>query len=430
MEGHILFRGPSVTSGYFRNPEATRLVFVNDWLDSGDLGYWAERELFVTGREKDIIKRAGRNIAPQEAEEVVGAIDGVRKGCVAAFGAYDPAAGTERLVIVAETRVTDDARRERLRNDIVARVTDALGVPPDDVVMAPPGTVLKTSSGKIRRSATREIYRKGDILRPRPSVAIQWIRLSLETIGGRMRRAVALAMRLVFTCYAAVVLVVTLPLLWAALRLAPRGQAADRLAKRWARVALTLAGLQPSVSGLEHLENNTPAVLVVNHASYIDAIVLMSALPIPFRFIAKQRLLSYPLIGLVIRRAEHVTIEKRDFGQRVAGADRMTDALRGGISVVVFAEGTFRQPPGILPFRLGAFRSAVDAQCPVVPITLRGTRAVLADGALLLRRSPIDVIVGAPITPRARDWPEMVRLRDLARRTVARDAGEPMIDAL
>ena len=112
-EGRIEFRGPSVTRGYFRNPEATRAAFRDGWCDSGDLGYWADGELFVTGRRKDIIIKAGRNLHPQEIEELVGDVPGVRKGCVAAFGVADPTIGTERLVVVAESRETAPAARQR-----------------------------------------------------------------------------------------------------------------------------------------------------------------------------------------------------------------------------------------------------------------------------------------------------------------------------
>ena len=84
-EGRIEFRGPSATAGYFHNPTATRSLFHDDWLDTGDLGYIADADLYVTGRVKDVIIRAGRNLHPAELEEAVGNIAGVRKGCVAVF---------------------------------------------------------------------------------------------------------------------------------------------------------------------------------------------------------------------------------------------------------------------------------------------------------------------------------------------------------
>jgi fatty-acyl-CoA synthase len=425
--GRIQFRGPSVTTGYFRNPDATRAAFAGDWLDSGDFGYWADDELFVTGRAKDLIIRGGRNITPQEAEEVAGAIAGIRKGCVAAFGVQDPAAGTERFVVVAETRVTDESRREELRREVAARVTDALGVPPDHVVIASPGTVLKTPSGKIRRNATREAYESGRLLAARRPVAVELAFLLGESVRLRLRRALRLTSRILFTSYVVILLLITLLPFWVLVHLLPRGRAVDRVVKQWSRLMLTLTGLSPTVSGLEHLDVAGPAMIVANHASYIDTIVLMAVLPGDVRFIAKGALAALPIVGAVIRRAEHITIEKADFSQRLAGADQITQALGRGISIAVFPEGTFFRPAGLLPFRLGAFRAAVEAGRSVVPITLRGTRDVLPDGTWLLRWSPLAVVIGAPLTPAASGWQEFVRLRDLARAEIARHVSEPTL---
>lgn len=429
VEGRILFRGPSVSHGYFHNPEATQEVFADGWGDSADLGYWSEGELFITGRVKDLIIRGGRNLSPQEAEEVAGGLAGVRKGCVAAFGVHDPTMGTERFVIVAETRGSDSARCEQLRAEVTTRVTEALGVPPDLVLMVPPGTVLKTSSGKIRRAATRDAYVRGELLRPRRSIAIQWSRLLVDLARARTQQMLEWSGRLLFTVYVMVLLLVTLPPLWGLLFLIPAGRAADRLVKRWARFALALTGLAPRVSGAARLDQAGPAMLVANHASYIDSVVLMAALRTDFRFVAKQGLTRYPIIGAVIRRVQHMTIEKADLSQRLAGADRITEALRCGTSIAVFPEGTFFRPPGILPFRLGAFRAAVEAGRPIVPITLRGTRQVLPDGTWLLRRGFVEVVIGAPIVPTGRGWPEMVRLRDRARIEIADGAREPLLES-
>ena len=141
-EGRLQFRGPSTTAGYFRNPAKTHELLLGDWLDSGDLAYTVSGDVFITGRSKDIIIRAGRHIYPHEIEEAVGDIPGVRKGCVVVFGASDPRAGTERVVIVAETRVSEPALRERIRRQIDDAVTALVESPADDVVLAPEHTVL------------------------------------------------------------------------------------------------------------------------------------------------------------------------------------------------------------------------------------------------------------------------------------------------
>jgi 1-acyl-sn-glycerol-3-phosphate acyltransferase len=184
--------------------------------------------------------------------------------------------------------------------------------------------------------------------------------------------------------------------------------------------------MTPRVTGAEHLESIGAAILAANHASYIDSVVLMATIPVDFRFLAKRRLADYPLIGTVIRKVGHVTIEKATVAQQISGADLLARLLREGRQMLVFPEGTFFRPPELLPFRLGAFKAAVDTGRPIVPIALRGTRRVLPDGTWLFRRGPIDVIIGAPLVPAAQGWQEMVRLRDEARVIIARGSGEPM----
>ena len=151
QEGRLQFTGPSATSGYFRNPESTRELFHGDWLDSGDLAYVAGGDVYITGRRKDVIIRGGRNVYPAELEEAVGDLEGVRSGNVAVFASTDADTGTERLIVVAETRKTQARTRDDLTARINALAQDLIAMPPDDVVLAPPNTVPKTSSGKVRR---------------------------------------------------------------------------------------------------------------------------------------------------------------------------------------------------------------------------------------------------------------------------------------
>lgn len=424
--GRIEFRGPSAMQGYYRNPAATAAVLHDGWIITGDLGYVADGELFITGREKDVIILGGRNIYPQEVEEVVGELAGVRKGCVAAFGVADPTAGTERLIVVAETRERDPDARERLRAAVVDRVAAAIGVPPHTVVLAPPGAVLKTSSGKIRRRDTREAYLRGDLGRRRSLVG-QWAWLlarnaksALPRVGNRLARGA-------YTAYVAIVFVATVVPLDLTLHLLPTGPTARRLYRWWAKAMVALSGCRVRVTGAERLVDLGPAVLVANHASYIDSAVLAAVLPCDFFFVAKRRLVDYPIIGTVIRKAGYLTVERADVPNRLAGADRVVEALREGRTLLIFPEGTFVRAPGLLPFRLGAFRAAVEAGRPVVPIALKGTRRVLPDGTWLLRPGPIDVTVGPPLAPHGEGWAEMVRLRDLARAEIARHVGEPML---
>src|SRR5262249_23714908 len=183
IEGELEFRGPSQTSGYFRNEARTRDLFHDGWVRSGDRAYMAGGDVFITGRVKDIIIRAGRNIYPHEVETAVGELPGMRKGGVAVFGTRDEASGTERLVILAETRETDAAAREGLRRRASEAAAAILGEPPDEVVLAAPRAVPKTSSGKVRRSSAKELYERGQLEVRESAMWWQLARLWLAGVG-------------------------------------------------------------------------------------------------------------------------------------------------------------------------------------------------------------------------------------------------------
>jgi fatty-acyl-CoA synthase len=152
--GELELRGPSVTPGYYRNPDATTAVFHDGWLRTGDLAYLAEGELVVCGRKKDVIIVGGRNVFPEDIERAAGSVDGVRAGNVIAFGS-ERKRGRESIVVVAETKA--DELRE-VHDSVVNRVCDAVGVPPVEVVLVRPGSLPKTSSGKLQRSLCRDRY--------------------------------------------------------------------------------------------------------------------------------------------------------------------------------------------------------------------------------------------------------------------------------
>ncbi len=193
-EGRVQFRGPSATAGYFDAPEATARLRTDDgWLDSGDLGYLARGELHVTGRVKDVIIRAGRNVYPHELEEAVGELPGVRKGCVAVFGARGEEAGTEALVVLAETREEDLEARAAIEARIREAAHDLLGAPPDAIVLAPPHTVLKTSSGKVRRAACRRLYEEGRLGQGPTAPWVQMARLTVTGLAHSAREQVTQA---------------------------------------------------------------------------------------------------------------------------------------------------------------------------------------------------------------------------------------------
>ena len=157
--GELEIRGTSVTPGYYRRPDANSQLFRDGWLRTGDLAYLLDGQLVMCGRIKDVIIVGGRNLFPEDVERAVGQLEGVRAGNVIAFGA-DGDRGRESLVVVAESRAVDDDVAT-LRRLVAERVRDAVGVPARDIVLVAPGTLPKTSSGKLQRSLCRRQYRDG-----------------------------------------------------------------------------------------------------------------------------------------------------------------------------------------------------------------------------------------------------------------------------
>ncbi|HRD64803.1 MAG TPA: AMP-binding protein [Candidatus Competibacter sp.] len=425
-EGRLEFKGPSATAGYYRNPEATRKLFPHgdDWLDSGDRAYLAGGDVYLTGRVKDLIIRGGRNLYPYELEQAVGEIPGIRKGCVAAFASNDPATGSERLVVVAETRATQPDVLADLRQQIQSTGVDLLGVPPDDVVLVPPHAVLKTSSGKIRRSAVRDLYEHDALGSGGRALWLQLARIAVAGIGAQARRLWRGAMERLYAGYAWTVFGLLAPGAWLGIMTLPRQ------AWRWAlsrNAALTLArltGTPLAVRGLENLPAG-PCVLVANHSSYLDAYVLIAAIPRHFHYVAKRELLNDRWLAKPLQRMGTLFVERFDVQRSAEEAGKVAEAARSGQSLGFFPEGTFTRMPGLLAFRMGAFVAAAQAGTPVVPVIIRGTRSMLRAGSWFPRRGRLEVIVEPPIQPDGNDWSAAVRLRDAARAVVLRHCGEP-----
>lgn len=420
-EGEIQFRGPSCTSGYYQQPEATRALFRDGWLVSGDLGYLADGELFITGRKKDLIIKGGRNLYPYEIEEAAGNVPGIRRGCVAAFGVKEAAQGTERVVVVAETKEKDKKVRDGLEAAIIERVASATGVPPDQVLLVRPGAVPKTSSGKIQRAACREAYLAGKLKGARAYVPLQFARLAAGSLQASVKKAIGCAARWAYTGYLAGALAATLPPTWLLVTLSSPGAASARWNRKWARLYLHLAGVFPRIEGEENLKAQQPVIFVANHTSYIDAGVLMAILPENVRIIAKQELLKLPMAGTLVRKAEHIPVDRLDFAQSVSTTPKIEAALKAGHSVLIFPEGTFGTPLGLGPFKLGAFKAAVETRTPIYPITLQGTREVF--GQLPPKRGKISILIHEPISPNGNDWREIVRLRDLTKNRISLPSG-------
>ncbi len=425
-EGRIEFCGPSTTAGYFRNPRATKALLRHGWLDTGDLGYLDDGELYVTGRIKDLIIRAGRNLHPEELERAVGDIPEIRRGCVAVFATPEPAGGTERLVVFAETRQTAAAPLARLRERIIGVSVDLLGTPPDDVVLAPPGTVPKTSSGKLRRAATRERYERGDMsARPRPV----WWQLARFTARGAipgLRRAGRLTATGAFALWCwSVLVVVGLPTL-IVVAVVPGLGARRTVVRAAARSLAWLTRTAVTVDRAERLARLSNCVVVANHASLLDGIALSMIVPGRFTFVAGEVFERKPLVGFLLRRVGTRFVERTEREHSVADTHNLLEGARHGECLVVFPEGGLSPVPGLRPFHMGAFVIAAKAGLPVVPVAIAGTRAMMwPDHGTIIRRGAIHFVVGEGISPAGDGWDAAIGLERAARAVIAENCGEP-----
>ena len=433
VEGRLWFRGPSATRGYYRNDAATAALLPEGaeagWVDSGDRAYRAGGEIYITGRVKDIIIHAGHNLYPHEIEDAVARVPGVRKGCVVAFGAADPRAGTERLVIVAESREKNSDARDRLAQAITARVTEMLGEPPDVVEVVPPNAIPKTSSGKLRRDATKQRFLAHKLGSSAPPVWLQLARLAASSSVGRISTAIRQAVEVAYGCYAIATFAVLLLPAWLFVLVWPSRTSAARATTAALRAYLRVSGWRVRVDGRQHLQKNVPRMLVANHTSYADIVVLMGALGTDYHFVAKAEVMAMPFFRTFLRKLGHFAFRREDPRARLQQAEQIENTLRRGESVFVFPEGTFTAQAGVRPFQLGAFKAAAAAGREVVPVALDGTRRVLRDGTWLPRPGKISITICPAIAPPsdATDWKEIVRVRDQAREIIARHAREPLL---
>lgn len=421
--GHIQFRGPSATRGYHENPEANGALHHGDWLDSGDLGYLDGGELFVTGRVKDLIIRAGRNLYPYDLEQAVGALPGIRRGGVAVFGSRDESHG-ERLVVVAETREQRPVRRDHLRQQIERLAMDLVQMPPDDIVLAPPRSVLKTSSGKIRRSACRDRYQQGR-LGQRPPAWAQLAGLAGGSALPWLSRLGRVAGAKLYAAYAWTLFGVFGSLSWLGIMLLPGARLHRAVLRLCVRGALRLAGIGLRVTGREHLQEASPCIVVANHASYLDAMVLIALLPAGYGFVAKRELARNPLLRIFLERLDTHFVERFNPRQGASDMRRLARAAKAGQALVFFPEGTFTRAPGLAAFRMGAFVAAVQADLAILPVALRGTRGILRSGSWQPRRGNIEAEFLPAVHPQDSDWQAAVRLRDASRAAILARCGEP-----
>ena len=177
------------------------------------------------------------------------------------------------------------------------------------------------------------------------------------------------------------------------------GKLAYPISRFWSWLILTVGGVSLRVNGLNHIDPRRQYVFMVNHQSNIDIPVLFQSLPgFQLRWLAKKEMLWVPFLGWAMWAARHIAVDRGDRNDALRSLKKAQERMAGGISIVIFPEGT-RSPDGaLLPFKRGGFLLAVKTQTPIVPVAINGSGKILAKGDWRLRPGEIQVTVGTPVS--------------------------------
>ena len=422
LRGLIEFRGPSSLDSYFENPDATAAAKDPDgWVKTGDLGYLSEGELYLTGRQKDIIIKAGRNIQAEDVETVVAEVDGIRRGCVASFGVADTSEGTETFVVVAESRLKDESAIAELQQEVQRQVTLSIGISPDQVEVLPPHCIPKTPSGKIRRSECKKRWLAGELEESRGRFG-QIRKILSSGLKTTARRCIELPRKWARTSWC---------MSWlAGLLLVPQAisvlsrESARKSLSSLAKVYLKAVGIRLDVRGVNHYEG--PCILVCNHCSTIDPLALCAVWKTPVTFMVAPWVADHPAFKNVISRLGHIPVHRGDPEAAAAQEQLLLQRLEQGESLAIFPEGGVETTRGLRPFALGAFRLAALANVPIIPIALQGTRVAQTYPEVVPKPTPIMAVIGPVMEPKGESWKEMLAHSNQARDWVAEHCGDPI----
>ena len=203
----------------------------------------------------------------------------------------------------------------------------------------------------------------------------------------------------------------------------PTGDFGHRCARAWARLILKTTGVRPQVSGLELLDDRRSYVLASNHQSIYDIPILFASLPLQLRIVAKASLGRFPILGWHLHNKGHLLVDRRKPG--AANDDKMPRLVSEAHSLIVFPEGTRSVDGTVARFKKGTFLVAVDAQLPVVPVSISGSRNVMRKGRLMVCPGDVRLIVHAPLPTAGVKRPQLPEFAERVRTIVRTGVDEP-----
>ena len=322
------------------------------------------------------------------------------------------------------------AIKETLKNKISEISSELISLPPDEVILAPPHTVLKTSSGKVRRSACRELYEKNLLGQAPRSFSLQLTRTALQSALPTARRLLQGFVNGLYAVYVWTLFIILSCLAWLSVMLLPTLKWRWQIARSLARFLFFASGIKIAVKGQENLPPESQvSVYVANHSSYLDSFVVVASIPRDFSFIAKQELTQNIFTGPALKRVGTRFVERFDKLRSVHDAQDIASTKHSTQSLFFFPEGTFSRVSGLQNFHMGAFVTAATANMQIVPIAIRGTRSMLRPDTWVPRRGQITFTIGKAIKPNVEGetgdkWASAVKLKQAAHQHILSHCGE------
>jgi 1-acyl-sn-glycerol-3-phosphate acyltransferase len=188
----------------------------------------------------------------------------------------------------------------------------------------------------------------------------------------------------------------------------------------WAKTILYVCGVKVHVKGLENVESRSPKIYLVNHQSAFDIFALLAFLPVHFKFVLKQELMKIPLLGLSMRRAGYIGIERNEPRKAAQSMHEAAGRIGNGFSVVIFPEGTRSTDGKIQDFRPGAFHLVLKSGCDIVPVTMNGSYRIMPKKSFRINKGSFVMRIGSPIPVKGYSKKDMVKLMALARDAMIR----------
>jgi 1-acyl-sn-glycerol-3-phosphate acyltransferase len=279
------------------------------------------------------------------------------------------------------------------------------------------------------------MYEAGKIGQGRTGVITQLLHLSLEIVTPQLRRSANYLKAIFFALYSWSVFALLVPVAWLLAVVMPSNRLSWNALGSCARLLAKATGTTINVKGLENLASHKDGcVIVANHASYLDSLVLIGVLRQPVRFVAKAELSGSPLTRLPLQSIRAEFVERFDALKSVDDTQNLHKVMRDGSTLLFFPEGTFTRIPGLRTFHMGAFLIAAEADVPVIPLAIRGTRSILRADSWFPHKGTINVTIGEAVEASTADedgkkrWERALELRNRSRAFMLVHCGEPDLE--